>query len=67
MQEFGSGILLEGGNDEIDRKKLGAIVFADRAEMSVGIWFWPLALSTRWNSSSNSDLSNVHCCFSNLF
>lgn len=32
--EFGSIVLQENG-EEIDRKKLGAIVFADRSEMAV--------------------------------
>ena len=33
--EFGSGVLVEEGTLEIDRKKLGAIVFADRNDMAV--------------------------------
>jgi dephospho-CoA kinase len=32
---FGEGILQEENKDEIDRKKLGTIVFADRSEMAV--------------------------------
>ena len=34
VSEFGSGILAQGSDDTIDRKKLGAIVFSERSEMA---------------------------------
>lgn len=41
VEKFGSDILLPGkpkGEEEIDRKKLGAIVFSDPSAMSVSLY-----------------------------
>lgn len=38
-KEFGKDILDDSDNTQIDRKKLGAIVFSDAASMSVRLFF----------------------------
>ena len=54
IAEFGKEILLDADKEEIDRKKLGAIVFSDPSAMSVstncGLFLVPfgLFLSTNW-------------------
>ena len=39
-KEFGKDILDDADNTQIDRKKLGAIVFSDAASMSVSYFMW---------------------------
>jgi dephospho-CoA kinase len=69
VAEFGPGILLDGGSDgasmQIDRKKLGAVVFADRPAMAkLEAIAWPHVkklitdriedLRQEWNSSATT-------------